>query len=158
MDTKLKILGIAAKWIFMLCLLVLLIAASLGWVVNSLWLYKYGAHKYDVSQTLADSGLELANSELEEVYAELIRYFNSNEEYISLMVVKEGNPFKLFTPEEVIHFRDVKGLIWLDYWILLGTLIYMLAYAGVSLFWRKPRYWRQLAMAVSYTHLTLPTN
>lgn len=45
----------------------------------------------------------------------------------------------LFTPEEVIHFKDVKGLIWLDYWLFLGTLSYMLAYTGISLFWHKDR-------------------
>ena len=140
-----RILGIAAKWLFILCLPILLVTASLGGAVNSHRLYKYGFEKYNVSQTLADSGLELADSELEEVYAGLVSYFKSGDEYVSLTVVKGGEPFNLFTPEETIHFRDVKGLIWLDYWLLLGTLIYILAYAGVSLFWRKRRYWRRLA-------------
>ncbi|GAG19775.1 unnamed protein product, partial [marine sediment metagenome] len=52
---------------------------------------------------------------------------------------------KLFNLQEKIHLRDVKGLIWLDYWVLLGTLIYTLSYVGVSLFWRRKRYWRRLA-------------
>ncbi|GAI23049.1 unnamed protein product, partial [marine sediment metagenome] len=43
---------------------------------------------------------------------------------------------------------DVKGLVRLDYWVLGGTLAYVLAYAAVSLFWRRRRYWRQLAWAV----------
>jgi len=144
----LKVLAIAAKWLFIVCLPFLLITASLGWVVNSLWLYKYGFQKYGVSQTLADSGLELSDSELEKVYAGLISYYNSDEEYISLTVIKDGKPFELFTQEEVIHFKDVKGLIRLDYRVLSGTLIYVLVYAGVSLFWRKRKYWRQLALAV----------
>ncbi len=143
-----RILGIAAKWLFILCLPILLLSASIGWAANSLWLYKYGFERYNVSQTLADSGLELADSEIEKIYAGLISYFNSDEEHVSLTVVKDGKPFNLFTPEEVIHFRDVKGLIRLDYWLLLGTLIYTLAYAGVSLFWRKRVYWRQLAWGV----------
>ena len=143
-----KVLAIAAKWLFIVCLPFLLITASLGWVVNSLWLYKYGFQKYGVSQTLADSGLELSDSELEKVYAGLISYYNSDEEYISLTVIKDGKPFELFTQEEVIHFKDVKGLIRLDYRVLSGTLIYVLVYAGVSLFWRKRKYWRQLALAV----------
>ncbi len=144
----LRVLGIAAKWLFILCLPILLLAASIGCAANSLWLYKYGFHKYNVSQTLADSGLELADSELEGIYSGLISYYNSNEEYISLTVVKDGNPFSLFTPEEVIHFRDVKGLIRLDYCVLLGTLIYALGYALGSLFWRKRKYWRRLAWGV----------
>jgi len=144
----LKILGIAAKWLFMLCIPVLLLSASLGWAANSLWLYKYGFHKYNVGETLAESGLELTDSELEQIYAELISYYNSDEEYVSLIVMKGNKQIELFTPEEIIHFKDVKGLIRLDYWLLLGTLIYALAYAGVSLFWRRKRYWRRLAWGV----------
>lgn len=143
-----RISGIAARGLIIVCLPILLIATSLGWAVNSLWLYKYGFQKYGVSETLADSGLKLSDSELENVYTGLISYFNSDEEYISLEVIKDGEPFELFTPEETIHFKDVKGLIWLDYWLFWGTLVYILAYSGVSLFWRKRKYWRQLALTV----------
>lgn len=148
MGTKLKFLGIAAKWLFILCLPVLLVTVSLGWAVNSLWLYKHGYQKYGVSQTLASAGLKLSDAELEKVYAELINYFNSKEDYVSITVTNDGTPTKLFTQEETIHFKDVKGLIWLDYKVLFGTLIYTLAYAGVSLFWRKRQYWHQLAQAI----------
>ncbi|MBA7665794.1 hypothetical protein ES703_73868 [subsurface metagenome] len=63
-------------------------------------------------------------------------------------MIKDGEPFELFNQREVAHLRDVKGLIRLDYWVLLGTLIYALAYAGVSLFWQRGRYWRQLARRI----------
>ncbi|MBA7699585.1 hypothetical protein ES703_108283 [subsurface metagenome] len=63
-------------------------------------------------------------------------------------MIKGGEPFELFNQREVAHLRDVKGLIWLDYWVLLGTLIYVLTYAGVSLFWQRGRYWRRLAWGV----------
>jgi integral membrane protein (TIGR01906 family) len=145
MKMKLKILGIAAQWLFILCLPILLLTASLGWAANSLWLYRHGFENYNVSQTLADAGLELTDTEIEGIYAGLISYFNSPDEYISITVIQDGKPFDLFTPEETNHFRDVKGLIRLDYWLLLGTLVYALAYAGVCLFWRKRRYWRHLA-------------
>jgi len=104
-----RILGVAAQWLFILCLPVLLLTASIGVAVNSLWLYKYGFEKYNVSQATG-----LVEAELEKAGKGLIGYFNS----------------------------------WLDYWVLLGTLIYILGYAGVSLFWRKRRYWRQLAWGV----------
>lgn len=146
-----RILGIAGKWLFMLCLAILLLTASIGGAANSLWLYKYGFGKYDISQT---SGL--AEVELEKAATGLISYFNSDEEYISLTVVKDGEPFELFNQREVAHLRDVKGLIWLDYWVLLGALIYTLVYAGVSLFWRRRRYWRRLAWgAVGGSGITL---
>ena len=138
-----KILAIAAKWIFILCLPILLLTASIGWGVNSHWLYKYGFEKYNVSQTTC-----LAEKELEKASTGLISYFNSGEEYISLSVIKDSETFELFNQREVIHLRDVKGLIQLDYWVLLETLIYTLSYAGVSLFWRRGKYWRQLARRI----------
>ena len=132
-----KIFGIMAKWLFILCLPGLLLTASIAGAVNSLSLYKYGFEKYNVGQTTG-----LMEAELEKAAAGLINYFNSDEEDISLTVIKDGKPFVLFNEREVAHLRDVKGLFRLDYRVLLGTLIYALAYAGVSL-WRKS--WRQLA-------------
>jgi len=137
----LKILGIAAKWLFILCLPLLLLTASLGWAVNSLWLYKYGFEKYNVGQTTS-----LADSELEKAATGLISYFNSDEEFISLTVIKDGKSFELFNQREILHLKDVKGLIWLDYRLSMGMLLYVLAYAGIILFWRKD--WRQLAWGV----------
>ena len=136
-----KILGTAAKWLFILCLPLLLLTASLGWAVNSLWLYKYGFEKYNVGQTTG-----LADSELEKAATGLISYFNSGEEFISLTVIKDGKSFELFNQRESLHLKDVKGLIWLDYRLSMGMLLYVLAYAGVILFWRKD--WRQLAWGV----------
>ncbi len=138
-----KIFGIVARWLFILCLPALLLTTSIGLLANSQWLYEYGFDKYNVSQTTG-----LAASELENIAAGIIIYFNSGEEYISLTVVKDGKPFNLFTPEETIHFRDVKGLIWLDYWVMLGTGIYAVSYTGISLFWRKKEYRRRLAWQV----------
>ena len=63
-------------------------------------------------------------------------------------MVKDGKPFLLFNQREVTHLKDVKGLIWLDYWVLLGTLVYALGYAVGSFFWHKRQYWRRLARGV----------
>ena len=59
---------IAAKWLFMLCLPILLLTASIATAVNSLWLYKSGFEKYGISQT---TGLDEA--ELEKAGARVIR-------------------------------------------------------------------------------------
>ena len=143
MEISLKILVIVAKWLFILCLPILLLTVSIGWGVNSQWLYRYGFEKYDVSQTTG-----IAEVELEKAATGLISYFNSGGANISLTVIKDSEPFELFNQREVTHLRDVKGLIRLDYWVLLGTLIYVLSYAGVSLFWRRRRYWRRLGWGV----------
>lgn len=127
---------IAARWLFIVSLPFLLVTASLAWAINSLWLYPHNLEKYQVREELARAGVELSAAELEQIYADLIDYFNSGEESINFTVTRYGKPVPLFTPEEVIHFRDVKGLIWLDYWVLLGTLAYALAYAGFCL-WKR---------------------
>ena len=133
-----KIISTVTRWLFILCLPVLLLTASIGWAVNSLWLYEYGFDKYGVSQTTG-----LAESELEAAARGLISYFNSNEDSINLAVIKDNASFNLFNEREVAHMSDVKELIRLDYGVALGTLIYILGYAAINLFQRKD--WRQLA-------------
>ncbi len=123
-----------AGWLFVLCLPVLLVTASLGWAVNSFRLYNHGLEKNNISQTTG-----LAPVELDKVAAGLISYFNSNEPAISITVVKDGKPFELFNQREIVHLRDVKALIQLDYWVLLATLLYILGYAAASLFLRRRR-------------------
>ena len=125
----------------MLCLPVLLLTVSIGWAANSLWLYERGFGEYNVSQTTG-----LVEPELKKAANGLISYFNSDEETIALTVVKDDKPFVLFNQQEIAHLKDVKGLIWLDYSLLLGTGIFVVAYAGLGLFWRKDR--RQLARGV----------
>lgn len=135
-----RVLGIGAKWLYILCLPVLLLTVSIGWGVNSLWLYEYGFREYNVSQ---DTGL--SEQELEKAAAALISYFNSGDDYIKVTVIKDRRPFELFNEDEAVHFRDVKGLVRLDYRVLLGTLVYMLAYAGVCLSRRGRSKWHHLA-------------
>jgi integral membrane protein (TIGR01906 family) len=130
----------AAQWLFIVCLPLLLLTAVIGFLANSLWLYEYGAHKYGVGQSLADAGLKLTDAELSGIYAGLISYYNSGEEHVNITLVRDGKPIDVFTPEEGLHFKDVKGLIRLDYRILLGALAYFLVYIGLNLFlWRDRR-------------------
>ena len=138
---RLKIISFITNWLFLLCLPVLLLTASIGLAVNSLWLYQYGFTKYDISRTTG-----LADVELDKATSGLISYFNSNEEYISLSVIKDNKSFELFNQREAVHLKDVKGLFWLDYRVLLVTLLYISGYVVASLFWWKDR--RRLAWAV----------
>lgn len=136
-----RILGNIAKWLFIICLPLMLLTASIAWAINSSWLYEYGFEKYSISQKTG-----LAPSELDKAANGLIQYFNSDAQNINLTAVKDGRSFELFNQREVAHLYDVKGLIRLDYQILLGTLIYVLGFAGISLFWRRNR--RQLARSI----------
>ena len=137
-----KILIITARWLFALCLPCLLLTASIWWAANSHWLYTSGFTRYDVAASTGLSEVELDN-----VAAGLIDYFNSGEDFVNIIVSKDGQSFELFTEEEILHFRDVKGLFRLDFNVLLGTGIYVAGYVVFSLLWRRPRYWRGLARA-----------
>jgi integral membrane protein (TIGR01906 family) len=136
----LKIVMMAAKVLFILCLPALLLTASITGAVNSAWLYEYGFQKYGVSQTTG-----LSEAELHKAAAGLIAYFNSGEESIDLVVEKDGQPFVLFNEREVAHLRDVKGLFRLDYTVLLWTFVYGLVYTLWTVLWRKGIYRRYLA-------------
>ncbi len=135
-----RVLTTVTHWVFILSIPPLLLTATIGWAVNSHWLYNSGFQKYNVSRTTT-----LEPAELAKVATGLINYFNSAEEYLSLTVIKDDQPLQLFTWEEIIHLKDVKGLIRLNYLVLLGTVIYSLLYTRVSLFWHKHQHRRRLA-------------
>ena len=141
MGKKTRIIASAGQWLFILCLPVLLLTASVNGAAGSARLYNYGFDKYDISAT---TGLEQA--ELEKAARGLIDYFRSGEEYISLTAVKNGESFTLFNEREVGHLKDVKGLFNLDFRVMLGTLLYCLLFAALcALLWRD---WRRLGGAL----------
>ncbi len=149
-----KYIGHITRWIFILCLPLVLLSGSIGWVVNSLWIYENGFEEYEIGQVTG-----LAEPELEKAARGLISYFNSGEEYINVIVEKDGRPFVLFNEREIIHLKDVKGLFRLDYLVFLGTLVYILGYDGYSFFrGARKEHWRKLARRVIWgSGITLGT-
>ena len=137
-----KIALILARVIFIICLPILLFTASIGLAFNSLSLYKYGFSKYNISAVTG-----LPPGELEEAARGLIRYWNSSEEYINMQVMKDGQPFTLFNEREIVHLKDVKDLVRLDYSALAVAGLYCLAFALLMFWYRRPVYRRGLAAA-----------
>jgi integral membrane protein (TIGR01906 family) len=128
------------QWLFIICVPVLLLTLVIGVLANSPWLYERNAEKYGVADALANAGLRLSNAELSSVYRTLIKYYNSGEEKVSLTVSRNGEQISILTPEETQHFKDVKGLIRLDYTIFSGAFVVCLAVAGVDVYlWRDRR-------------------
>jgi integral membrane protein (TIGR01906 family) len=132
-----KIVIIVARCIFIICLPLLLLTATIAGAVNCSWLYTHGFEKYDVKQSLADNGLILTDADMNGIARGFIRYFNSSDEYINLSVQQDGKTIPLFNTDEIIHFKDVKNLFRFDYDVLLGTFLYCLAFSLVGLFWQK---------------------
>ena len=87
--------------LFIICIPLLLVTSHLTWAVNDLQLYTDGFGKYDVSQ---DTGF--SDEELRGVAEGLIVYFNSGE---------ISEPLDIFDEREMVHLRDVRGLILINY-------------------------------------------
>ncbi len=129
-----RIITTSAKWLFVVCLPILLVSISIWWAASSHWLYTAGFEKYDVA---ASTDLNLA--ELDQIAREMIAYFNSSDEFVESTVTRDGQSIDLFTKEEKFHFRDVKQLFRMDFGILLATTAYTLGYAAWNLHNRRLR-------------------
>jgi integral membrane protein (TIGR01906 family) len=130
-----KIIKTMMHWLFIVCLPVLLITTSVRLASNSSELYRYGFNRFGVSEATG-----ISPAELDKAAAGLIAYFNSNEPYVSITVIKDGQPLTLFNEREAGHLKDVKGLFRLVYWLLLGTLAYALLYSVLSyVVWKDRR-------------------
>jgi integral membrane protein (TIGR01906 family) len=139
---RLKALTSVATVAFVACLPFLLLTSSIWWAANSHWLYTSGFQRYDVARSTGFSDIELGR-----IAEGMIDYFNSGEELVGLTIEKNGQTTGLFTEEEAIHFRDVKGLFRLDLYVLLGTGAYAALFAAICA-WRRA--WRRLARGVLF--------
>ncbi|GBD10894.1 hypothetical protein HRbin23_00544 [bacterium HR23] len=82
------------------------VTTSVRVAVNSLPLYTYGFHRYKVAETTG-----IAPQELEGVARAFIAYFNGPEEWLTVRARVFGAERSLFNQREVLHMRDVKGLV-----------------------------------------------
>lgn len=99
----------------------LLVTGSLRFAINAGGLYEYGFDRYDISLR---TGID--REELSRLGGEIRDYFNDDAEFIDIDAVIYGELAPLFTEREIIHMKDVKGLIRGVYtlqWITLGYLM-----------------------------------
>jgi integral membrane protein (TIGR01906 family) len=135
-----KVISAIARYLFIICLPLMLITAVIAGAVNWTGLYTHGFEKYSVEQSLADNGVNVTDAELAGIARSFVQYFNSSEKYITLNIQPD-----IFNTEEIIHFRDVKSLFRFDYAVLAGTFGYCLTFGLAGLFLQKGIYRRMLA-------------
>ena len=112
---------------------VLLITASLRGLVAAPSLYDYGFEKYGISEAVGISPEDLKGV----VAPAFIRYFTSDDERLQIRVRVAGVERDLFTEREVVHMRDVKGLIVFNSRLMWASLGVLATYAFVAaLRWR----------------------
>ncbi len=122
-----RILNIIARVLFILCVPVFCLSAAISWEISSPIVYKYSFWRYDVSNATG-----LTEQQLNNVASLSSKYFGSSDEYLKITIEKNGQTVDLFTEQEVIHFRDVKGLIAFDRRLLLASSAYILVYTVLS--------------------------
>jgi integral membrane protein (TIGR01906 family) len=131
-----KIIQNIIYWLFVCCLPVLLITSTICLEVNELSLYEYGFDKYEISQDTGIDSIQLRN-----VAQHLIDYFNLRADTVQIAVVKGDEEFNLFNERELIHLRDVRNLIQLDYWVQRGAFLLMVICALALLFGLRVGWW-----------------
>lgn len=135
-----------ARWIFIVSIPVLLLSGTLGWAFNSLWIYKAGFAKYEAGQALG-----LSPAELDKSARELIAYFNDpRQEFLDINVTYDtGETAPLLSQADILHMKDVKGLVWLDYRLLMAAAIYSAAYSVSTLIWNRRKGRHDLASGMT---------
>ncbi len=126
-----KALGTISAILFIICIPLLLITTNVRFAVNDIRLYEYGFNKYQVS---AETGLDQGN--LTEIAHKLITYFNSNAEFVDISV---------YSQRDIVHLKDVKGLIQLVYRLQFVSLGYIAVYIAFNLLALGGAFWRKLA-------------
>ena len=135
-------LRLTAVVLFVVVVPLFLISTNVRLIVNWPWLYSNGFDKYDIPSRTGIERPELISA------GEQIRdYFNNDDELIDIRVFVGGILRSLFNNREILHMKDVKGLVQGVYTMQLLTALYIAAFVvgGLALGWRGfagrlPRY------------------
>jgi integral membrane protein (TIGR01906 family) len=140
-----KVFGLIARWIFIIVVPIMLLSGTIAWAFNSLWIYRDGFAKYEVSQALA-----VSPSQLDQSAAELIAYFNNRgEQYLDINVTYDnGVTAPLYDQADILHMKDVKSVLWLDYLLLVGSAVYSIVYFIVLFLANRGQYRQNLVSAL----------
>ncbi len=127
-------LRIAAVCAFAALVPVFLIAFNVRWVINFPPLYSYGFDRYDIPEY---TGIE--RGELIAAGEQIRDYFNDDEELLEISVVAGGVRVRnLYNEREVLHMRDVKGLVRGVYRVSEVSGLLLAAFAAVGFaVWRR---------------------
>jgi integral membrane protein (TIGR01906 family) len=138
MKTILKI----AYWLTICSLPLLFISSNIRFGANEIKLYEYGIKAYKISQVTGIDDLELKR-----IHQHLIDYYNYREDSPQVNVKIGGRDLKVFNDKELIHLKDVRGLIQLDY-LVQTVIMILLVVSGALLCWKGEERWSKLIKAL----------
>ncbi len=112
---------VAVMALFGLALPFFFITSNVRVITNSGWLYDYNWWRNGIPQR---SGISA--EELDGAAEQIVEYFNNDEDLLDVRVDFNGAEVSLYNQREVLHMRDVKGLMRgtfsVSYWTGAGVL------------------------------------
>ena len=115
--------------LFVVLVPLFLIAFNVRWVINFPPLYSYGFDTYDIPQR---TGIE--REDLISAGKQIRDYFNNDEEWLFVRTVVRGVSVQsLYNRREVLHMRDVKGLVEGVYRVSEFSAAYLLFVTAVGI-------------------------
>ncbi len=126
--------------LFVVAVPLFLIASNVRWAVNEMRLYKYGFDKFNIA-----SNTGIPDDELMRAASQIRAYFNNGEEFLDVRVELGGVERSIYNQREILHMRDVKGLVQGVYQVQEGTGAYLLAFAVLGFALWRGGFWRRLA-------------
>lgn len=118
--------------LFAIALPLLLISGSVRMIINAAWLYEWDFSRYNVERRTG-----LPREELRSAANQIVDYFNNDEEFLDVRVSFDGREVSLYREREILHMRDVKGLVRGVYRVQLWTLVYVAVFVGAGMALRK---------------------
>lgn len=135
-----RALGRLAIVLFILAIPTFLVTSNVRLAFDSLSLYRYGFEQYDVVRA---TGLDMG--QLMTVARDITDYFNSSQELLDVRVSIGGEQRALFNEGEILHMRDVKGMVRGVHRLQEATGVYIVGYMIVVLLATRGRSARALA-------------
>ena len=138
----------AAMTLFALALPIFFVTANVRHIANSDWVYGYNWWRNGIPER---SGFE--TSELDRAATQIIDYFNNDEDLLDVRVNFRGTGVSLYNQREVLHMRDVKGLMTGTFAVSLWTGVLLLAVGIGGAVLLGHRFWGLLYRAAAWSAL-----
>ena len=126
--------------LFVLAVPIFLIASNVRWAFNDLRLYAYGFDKFNITTNTG-----ISRDELMSAARQIRAYFNDDQEFLDVRVELGGVERSVFNRREVLHMRDVKGLVQGVYRVQEASAVYLLAFALMGFIVWRDSFRRRLA-------------
>ena len=145
MQTTTQVLRTIAIALFVALVPLLLIATAVRFIINLPALYSYGFERYEIA---AYTGIE--HDDLISAGAQIRDYFNNDEQDLIIRTFVRGVLTEsLYNEREIIHMRDVKGLVQGVYLVQTLAALYIAAFTAVGFAMQRKRFLPTLARCVS---------